>query len=462
MNKTLEKAIIKTYQKHGLRQARGAIIEAINNGNINGFTNDENARIELDIKNPSDFKIEIFGKYLESVLNSDKPKDNLESAIQKTYKKFEDRTGDGLEVVERCLNDLFDGNNHFTRDGGERALLDELIRRLGPNITVQDWMLDLISQKVVETVVNEKLLKQSMTLQNVEVYSENIKELQASMISGLTHDKEGSIQIANMQAATKIGNVRANQEDAVLLMTHPENPDFKMMVVSDGMGGHNSGEEASHITIDEIKNWFSKLSPEYYKNVGNLQNVLDDELNEISNKIFDKFGGNGGATFVGAIVGEEETLLSNVGDSRGYMLKGRELIPITRDQAVVQNLFESGEIEERDDMRFHKSSNIITQFIGAESVDPQFYIANNKDYDMLFLFSDGVTDCLSDNNLLAITKTTSRKYLASRILDNALRNESKVRDEIAKDANYNSVIPPGKDNATAAILFNDREENERE
>lgn len=460
MNKTLEKAIIKTYQKYEIGQVKGAMIKAINNGNINGFTNDENARAELNITRPEDFRIEIFGKYLECVLNSDKPRDNLESAIQKTYKKFEQRSGDGIEVVQTYLNDLFAGDNHFTRDDGERALLDELIRRLGPNTTVQDWMLNLITQRVAEAVVNENLLQQSMVPQNVKIYSENMKDLKAAMISGLTYDKEGSIQIANMQAATTIGNVRHNQEDAVLLMVHPENPDFKMMVVSDGVGGQDAGEVASHFTIEEIKKWFSKLSPEYYKNVRNVQDLLEYELNRISSDLCDK--GKGGATFVGAIVGENETLLSNVGDSRGYMLKGRELIPITRDHAIVQNLYESGEIKERDDMRFHKSSNVITQCMGNESVDPQFYIANNKDYDMLFLFSDGVTDCLSDNNLLAITKTTSRKYLASRILENALRNESKVRDEIATDPNYYSIIRPGKDNTTAAILFNDNEENERE
>ena len=413
MNKTLEKAIIKTYQKYGFEQARKAIIEAIKNGNIMGFTNDDNARTELDIRKPEEFKKEIIEEYLRCVLK---------------------------------VNSNEKGSKDFLLDG---------IGNLNTNI--EDWMLDTISKRVTEEIIKENPSKTNMTPQNIKVYNKNINQLKATMISGLTYNKEGSIEIANMQAATTKGNVRKNQEDAVLLMVHPENSNFKMMVVSDGMGGHDFGEEASHITIEQMKDWFFKIPSSYYKNVRNLQNMLNSKLNDITKDLYDRYSGNGGSTFVGAIVGEDETLLSNIGDSRGYILKGKELIPITRDQSMVQVLYDIGDIKERDDMRFHNDSNKITQCLGNEDIAPQFYITNNKDYDMLFLFSDGVTDCLSDNNLLAITKNTDKKQLASKILENALSNESIARKEISTNPNYQQIIPPGKDNATVSILFNDDE-----
>lgn len=58
------------------------------------------------------------------------------------------------------------------------------------------------------------------------------------LITGLTEEKEGSIKIDNeLYATTNIGKIRENQEDAVLLIKDSQFPDFKMMVIADGMGG---------------------------------------------------------------------------------------------------------------------------------------------------------------------------------------------------------------------------------
>ena len=58
------------------------------------------------------------------------------------------------------------------------------------------------------------------------------------MITGLTKEVEGETRLDDeLSAATDIGKVRENQEDALLLIKDKNNPKFKMMVVADGMGG---------------------------------------------------------------------------------------------------------------------------------------------------------------------------------------------------------------------------------
>ena len=69
------------------------------------------------------------------------------------------------------------------------------------------------------------------------------------------------------------------------------------------------------------------------------------------------------------------------------------------------------------------------------------------------LFSDGVTDCLSDSQLYAITRNTDPKYLAKAIVNNALTNES-YRPDLGDNADYRSHISAGKDNTTAAVYRN--------
>ena len=70
------------------------------------------------------------------------------------------------------------------------------------------------------------------------------------------------------------------------------------------------------------------------------------------------------------------------------------------------------------------------------------------------LFSDGVTDCLSDTKLLAITRDTLPKDLARRIVDEAITVKS-VRPDLVGSSEYYSEIAAGKDN-TSAVIYNKR------
>lgn len=256
-----------------------------------------------------------------------------------------------------------------------------------------------------------------------------------------------------MFASSNKGLKRDKQEDSVLLLRHPKNRNFKILVIADGVGGYIGGGEASRYTIQSIIYWFESLKEKYYTDLKALSKMLDKKIKSINEEIF-AFGDGRGTTLVAAIVGKDETLIASVGDSRAYITKGNELIQVSRDDSVVQRYFERGYIKTKDDMRFHYDSNKVTQCIGMPPINnelnPNFYFLDNKDYDKIVLVSDGVSDCLSDKEIMAITTTTSREEIAKVLVNSALTTTS-VRKQNERENCYYSKIPPGKDNTTAAV-----------
>ena len=284
------------------------------------------------------------------------------------------------------------------------------------------------------------------------------------MLTGLTPSTEGELELDGVcYASTAIGKKRENQEDAVLLLKDKINSKFKMMVVADGMGGEQKGEIASNVLINGLKRWFENLSDEekdfFYTGVANFQDCLNKKINEISEQIANILYGLGGTTLVCAIIGENDTLITNVGDSRAYVIQNGRLKQVTIDDAIVQEEMEKGNIPNKDAMRFHREAAGITECVGMGKIESiHSTVLNNHDYDMLLLFSDGVTDCLSENDIAVICKNADRKKIAQILVKKSIEHDSIAPDELIENyVDFNIYIPGGKDNSTTAIYLNERE-----
>lgn len=470
-DKLVSAATYATYQKYGVNQATAAISELLGKNDFKYFTNTNDNRTLMVNCGQEDIKDAIFTEYLRDILESQQPAKNpLEEAVITTWNKYMAVTTDSrkvIEVLKKCLKDCVEkGDNHFTRDFNARQNLDFQAAIMG----ISTYVIDSITQRVAQKFIKEGLENdpnviinrgasesQNTNLQpsNINVNFNNLEQCRSAIMSGCEFKQEGSIEIGRgLYAASSIGNIRKNQEDAVLLITHPAIPDFKMMVVADGMGGMENGEVASDKVVKEMENWFKTLEPQYYSNIDGLQENLGQALQLISNQIYAEQLGRGGSTFVGAIIGKNETIISNVGDSRGYVVSGEQLIPVTEDHSVANYLYKTGEIEQKDDMRFYNKSNVITQCMGSgREIKPNFYRINNKDYDSIMLLSDGVTDCLSDNQILAVTRQTPKTELAKALRDIALQNNSFKREGLRYNSDYVDAIRGGKDNTTVATYI---------
>ena len=280
------------------------------------------------------------------------------------------------------------------------------------------------------------------------------------MITGLTQKVEGEIKLGDeLYGATDIGKVRQNQEDAILLIRNDEILDFKMIVVADGMGGWQKGEIASDVIVNKLKDWFENLSKEerqcYYNGLDGLKESLQRKIEtDIQVEVEHKTSYLGGSTLVCAIVGKNDTLIANIGDSRAYIIKSGEIKQLSREDTVAQKKLEMGKTPNKEASRFDEQANELLQCIGMDRKDlgaPYFQILSNNDYDMLALFSDGVTDCLSDDNIVAICKNSNKKEVAKTIVEKAISHDS-VRPKEYEDYDYlTPYIQGGKDNTTVAV-----------
>ena len=78
-----------------------------------------------------------------------------------------------------------------------------------------------------------------------------------------------SINLCGMHAFSDVGRIAKNQEDSYYVGVHPENEEFKIMLVADGMGGELNGEKASNYVTSRMIKWFEALPSSEYANTRN-------------------------------------------------------------------------------------------------------------------------------------------------------------------------------------------------
>lgn len=256
--------------------------------------------------------------------------------------------------------------------------------------------------------------------------------------------------LGNMNACSDQGHIRNNQEDSVLLLCHPENKKFKLLAVADGMGGTEQGEMASLYVLNNLIHWFEKLPKSYYEHERNISLELSSKIQQINEEM--RKVCNGGTTLAMAVVARYNTFLMNIGDSRIYIHKHHHLTQLSVDHSLCWDLLHQGIILHKDDIRFHKQNNYITSSLGVHSKinDIHSTFIANQNYDKLLLFTDGVTDSLSDYKINRIVETTSSKSLAKQLVDEALNTNSK-NDKLPTKL-YDPYIYGGTDNCTCAVL----------
>lgn len=255
----------------------------------------------------------------------------------------------------------------------------------------------------------------------------------------------------NMAACTDKGLYRKTQEDAVLLLSHPLLSDFKLLAIADGMGGLNQGEKASNTTLFEIIKWFENTPITYYEKELPLYNEIINKINEIDERIRRLYR-NSGTTLSLAIISKYNSQLINIGDSRIYLSNDKSFFQISEDHSLTWNMYKNSEIT-KEMIRFHKQNNLITSKIGGEKrnliIDNK--IIHNDEYNKLILFSDGVTDCLSDETIekIIIDDSIPLDIKVELVINKSLYTNS-INNYLDSE-NYYNLINGGKDNASIAI-----------
>jgi len=260
-----------------------------------------------------------------------------------------------------------------------------------------------------------------------------------------------------LETKTDIGLIRNQNEDVVLACNHPKNKNIKLLIAADGMGGRDKGEIAADYVAKSLEKWFCKKDIKTLNDTEKAEGLLRTYIKRLNSDLIRKYGEDTlGTTLIFALVNKKNTLVLNVGDSRCYIYKKKKLIQVNEDDSDVWMYYKYGGVK-KDHLRFFSNNNIVSACIGicSELCTISSYIVEN-DYDLILLFTDGVTDNITDKRIKYLIKRTPKKELLSRIVEEAVYKDQHFRIPYTLKRKYtaNYVIPfPGRDNASGAIYI---------
>lgn len=263
-------------------------------------------------------------------------------------------------------------------------------------------------------------------------------------------------------AKTDVGKKRQGNEDRFCL-----DPALGLYVVADGMGGHAAGEVASRLAVETIQEWMEKyLSGADAAIMGPADATGSAEANfllssiRLANRIiFDsakdrrEYAGMG-TTVVAALTQDDRFVLANVGDSRIYRIRRDHIMQVSRDHSFVQQQVDSGVMSAAE---AHQSQyrHMITRALGLkETVDVDLTEQPARPGDVLVLCSDGLSDLLDDEEILAAVRdhADNLDQACQALVDraNAKGGDDNITVLVVQASARDEVEPPDRRPAGAA------------
>ena len=215
-----------------------------------------------------------------------------------------------------------------------------------------------------------------------------------------------------------VGKTHEQNEDSYL-----RNDKEGLFVVADGMGGHVSGEMASHLAVQSVEEFVTRsrsetvdFSGEYRRDLSTEQNRLLAATRVANRKIREEADRNPtrrgmGTTLIGVILEDKHLAVVNVGDSRLYQMRDGTLKQVTHDHTMVAEQQRLGRLT-KDEARKHPQRHILTSALGiSESPKIDLYRTKLKPDDLYLICSDGLNDMLDDEEILKIIHSIKDKSL---------------------------------------------------
>jgi serine/threonine protein phosphatase PrpC len=296
----------------------------------------------------------------------------------------------------------------------------------------------------------------------------------------------------HLAGITDVGQLRDHNEDAFAVMRVSDRvTDVELLkettvddagillVVCDGMGGAAAGEVASLLAINTLTDVMGKAPTdvEGLKAESDLLRQRGRQLEHASvaanRAIFDEANNRlelsgMGTTMTAALLFGDQAVFAQVGDSRAYVLRGTELTQMTKDQSLVTQLLDSGQIT-REQARNFEHSNVILQALGvSEEIEVVLSKMTVRKGDRLLLCSDGLVGPVSDEEIVDLLERNAEPEKAAAALierANALGGPDNITVivgdviEVVSDApsaTEGEAAPPSDDPAAEAKPVDDK------
>src|SRR5438067_3397720 len=239
-----------------------------------------------------------------------------------------------------------------------------------------------------------------------------------------------------LHAKSDVGRVRRGNEDNFLLLdlatprtwnrldgdeSPEEMREFTLgdqglvLVVSDGMGGALAGDVASKMAIEAVHDVLmgnNSEGPGCEPGAALVdclkEATMQANLNIHYKSLEDSRCSGMGATLTGAAIKDDKLDLVQVGDSRAYVMRGNQIRLATKDQSLVQQLVDVGQISE-EEAETHMFRNVILQALGAQTeLTPATARIQLRAGDVLLLCSDGLSGKLRNEEIRKIVADSGK------------------------------------------------------
>ena len=199
--------------------------------------------------------------------------------------------------------------------------------------------------------------------------------------------------IGRVGGITDTGRRRRQNEDAYV----SEPPLF---AIADGMGGAQAGEVASRLASAALR--------EGGAGSGGEERIVE-LIQEANRRVYDRASTDPatsgmGTTMTVALVDGDRVAFGHVGDSRAYLVRDGELVQLTEDHSLVNELMKSGKLSP-EEAYLHPQRSVITRAVGTDpDVDVDTFTVDAHTGDLFLLCSDGLTDAVSADVILELVE----------------------------------------------------------
>lgn len=289
-------------------------------------------------------------------------------------------------------------------------------------------------------------------------------------------DSRNARVLISVFGKTDVGRTRDHNEDCFLVADltarnaslqpevrdHEVGPRGSLFVVADGMGGAAAGEVASEMATETIfehmiNAWGqdSEVTPQRF--AYRMKEAVEEANTKIHKyaKERPEMRGMGTTTTCVGILGDE-LYLTQVGDSRAYLIRGGEGIQLTKDQSLMQRLVDAGELTEEEAEKSERR-NIILQALGPDSrVRVDLTHQQIRRGDALVICSDGLSGQVTKEEIAEVVNTPGKDLMTicSDLIDMA--NERGGPDNITVVVarfSGDGLDEPGNDDAAGHQIY---------
>ncbi len=223
-----------------------------------------------------------------------------------------------------------------------------------------------------------------------------------------------------------IGRKRACNQDKIFVSNKKIGSLPNLFVVADGVGGDNSGEVASELAIESFCGYIREHEGADLSTPEFIANLLTRAISHANYVVFEKSKQDTkckgmGTTFTVATIIEEHIYISHVGDTRVYVMNAKQIIQLTTDHSLVQEMFESG-ILTQEEVFNHPMGHYITRAVGtAHKIKVDNIMCELKHVEYMLLCSDGLTSTMEENEIRDIVygEKAPLDKLVSSLIDEA-------------------------------------------